>query len=88
MLSVGGIRLKKDLLVTAVIAGTALLATELVKRLSAKKAVEESVGNQYSIDECENAENMPKVKKTKNHNENIVRVNNSLISIKIKLFSK
>lgn len=80
--------MKKGLMIAGGITGLALIASELMKNLGNNKAAEEKIPDGNSADECGNTEKKSEGKKTKSHNESMVRVNNSLISIKLKVFSK
>jgi hypothetical protein len=88
MLINGGITMKKGLMLAAGVAGTAFIVSGIMKKLSSVKTEEGKKVDENSTDESENKEKMPNGKKTQNHNENAVRVQNSLISIKIKLLSR
>ncbi|MCM0648350.1 hypothetical protein NBE98_08175 [Clostridium swellfunianum] len=80
--------MKKGLIMAASIVGAALIAIEAMKKMNIKNAIDEKLMDENSADECQAINDESEVKKTNNHNENMVRVNNSLISIKIKAFSK
>lgn len=88
MLINGGITMKKGLMLAAGVAGAAFIVSKVMKKFSSAKTEEGKKVNENSADESENKEKMPDGKKRKDHNENAVRVHNSLISIKIKIFSK
>jgi hypothetical protein len=89
----GGIAVKKGLTIAAGIAGATFIASAIMKRLNntkvgEEKSADEKIQGENTADQRESTGVKPEVKKTKNHNENMVRVNNSLVSIKIKVFSK
>ncbi len=81
--------MKKRFLVTVGITAAVLAASELSKKLCSNscdaKAEPTDENITYKNDESAKKD---EAKKSKNNNENVVRVNNSLITIKIKLFSK
>jgi hypothetical protein len=83
---------KKELLVTLVLSACALGASCLMKSYKARKETLDSIKDENVIDN--ESENLEKTevekesnKKAENKNENVVKVNNSLITIKIKMFS-
>jgi hypothetical protein len=88
MLINGGIAMRKGLMLAAGVAGAVFIISEVMKKFSSGKTEEKKIVNENSADESENKDKKPNSKKTQNHNENAVRVHNSLISIKIKLLSR
>jgi hypothetical protein len=88
MLINGGIAMKKGLMLAAGVAGAAFIVSGVMKKFSRAKTKEKKVVNENTSYESENKEKKPDSKKMQNHNENAVRVHNSLISIKIKLLSR
>jgi hypothetical protein len=88
MLINGGITMKKGLMLAAGVAGAAFIVSGVMKKFSSAKAKEKKMVNENTIDGSENKEKKPDSKKTQNHNENPVRVYNSLISIKIRILSR
>lgn len=81
--------MKKSLIIASGTAVAALAASQLIKKICINSSItKEEPVDENSTDKSEEAGKNDEAKKTKNHNENAVRVNNSLISIKVKLFSK
>lgn len=77
--------MKKNSLILATALGVCAMAASTLFRGNSCKSIDSNENiNESSVDENTSLESVPEKRK----NKNIVRVNNSLITIKIKIFSK
>jgi len=77
---------KNGLTITLIVGACALAVTSIFKSCSIKKEDENSIDKTSAAPEKEEGKKENK-KDIKTKNKNIVKVNNSLVSIKVKLFS-